>query len=274
MSTTPFFDACRRGETEAALQLARERRNIDAPDPKDPLKRNALMIAVDRGHLEIVRGLLDLGADIEAADAEGTSTLSIAATCKCPEGLEMLLDRGAQIESRCINGWTPLIKASLSGAEPGVRVLLDRGAEIEARDVFGLTALMRAARLPNPAVARLLLERGASRLAKDDKGRRAIDHAMMLCRGGVAQALFEHGEDPDGLFDGGPSSYAERLANSVHSAAPACLAVVNVFRNRKRIEEVISASMASVVSVEGGPSRQYQTVQELPRCLSGQEVRP
>ena len=71
------------------------------------------------------------------------------------EIVRLLLDRGADIQSR--NG-QPLVNAALKGRLEMVRLLLDRGADIHADNEV---ALRGARQEGHAAVEALLLERGA-----------------------------------------------------------------------------------------------------------------
>ncbi|BDI33568.1 hypothetical protein CCAX7_56190 [Capsulimonas corticalis] len=63
-----------------------------------------------------------------------------------------LLDAGADVNGRNILGDTPLKVAAYVGSAEIVRLLLERGADIHARDSEGLTALEQATRLRHAKV--------------------------------------------------------------------------------------------------------------------------
>ncbi|KAK8783496.1 hypothetical protein V5799_010140 [Amblyomma americanum] len=63
--------------------------------------------ACDRGHLEVVKLLLDRGADPEAKDAEGQTPLHYAASCGHQQVAELLLKRGARRDVKDADGQTP-----------------------------------------------------------------------------------------------------------------------------------------------------------------------
>lgn len=71
------------------------------------------------GHSEIVEHLLDHGADINHADADGRTALSVAALC-APRNpgvnvVQTLLERGASVDHKDKEGMTPLLVASFEG---------------------------------------------------------------------------------------------------------------------------------------------------------------
>jgi hypothetical protein len=82
----------------------------------------ALAFACDKGHLEVVKVLLDKGADLEAKDRFYSSTpLQWAAVKGHAEIARMLLAKGAKGEAEL------LALAAGEGSAPMVRVVLERG---------------------------------------------------------------------------------------------------------------------------------------------------
>ena len=136
---------------------------IAEPTPQDQEKANAALIrAAWEGEAEVVKLLLDRGANIEARDKYGNTALLLSAGHGQAEVVSLLLDRGANIETRDKYGKTALILAAWSGKTEVVSLLLDRGADIEAKIIiYGYTALSVALNNNNFEVAKLLISRGA-----------------------------------------------------------------------------------------------------------------
>ena len=63
---------------------------------RDSKRRTLLHWATDHGDVPLVRHLLDLGADPNAADTGGQTPLHYAAICEFREAYELLVDRGAE----------------------------------------------------------------------------------------------------------------------------------------------------------------------------------
>lgn len=105
------------------------------------------------GFVDIVRLLLDAGADIEADEINcyGGKPLHWASEHE-PETVKLLLDRGANVNARNIKGdsafygMTPLIMNATQKNECGevTELLLAAGADINATDARGKTALSHA----------------------------------------------------------------------------------------------------------------------------------
>ncbi len=127
---------------------------------------------------ETIKTLLKGGADVNAQDKFGATALIFAAGCNSPEVVKALLDSGANIHARARvknTEWTALKFAAQLNPNPKVvEELLKGGADVDSRDKYGITALMLAAGInPNPEIVRVLLENGADARAVD-KGKRTV----------------------------------------------------------------------------------------------------
>lgn len=136
-------------------------------EPLSPQEKLAfeLGFAARSGDLEAVRTLLDAGADIEAKDSAGHTSLHFTALNANPEVAAVLLERGADIGAENIFGVMPAGYASESNENPRVlATLLKQVANVDIKFAEGSTLLhVAAASNDNPAVAALLLDRGADR---------------------------------------------------------------------------------------------------------------
>ena len=99
-----------------------------------------LMCAAAQGHFEIVRLLLQAGADVVAAcDAHpedgggGSQALHFAVSGKHRAATEALLDAGADPDAVGNFGRTPLVMAIYEDDVEGVRLLLKRGARVNLK---------------------------------------------------------------------------------------------------------------------------------------------
>ena len=118
-----------------------------------------------------VRLLLAHDVDIDAKNKEGKTPLHIASSKLDPDIIISLLDRGADPNAVDNEGWTPLhVMSSGGGNETTFRILLDRGANANAKDKEGWAPLHVASSNGHNARVRLLLDIGANADAKDKDG--------------------------------------------------------------------------------------------------------
>jgi len=146
---------------------------------------------------ELVQMLLAAGARIDGRDRrEHANVLDLAAARASPELVKLLLDAGAQVNASTRDGWTALHRAAGYGSVAVVGLLLDAGAKVDAVGSRGRTPLAEAIeRSQATDVAKLLLMRGA------DPNRRLSDGSSILTklartygrRDPRVQLLLEHG---------------------------------------------------------------------------------
>ena len=142
-------------------------------------KITALMGVADSGSADILRLLLPLKPDINAADLTGATALTHAARRGRTEVVQALLDAAAEVNTADSFGRTPLMYAAQNGYPDAVRALLARGAKVNERDRSGASALTLAARYSGePTVATLLLNAGADKEARDAQGRGIAEVAL------------------------------------------------------------------------------------------------
>ncbi|MGW7225578.1 ankyrin repeat domain-containing protein [Streptomyces cyaneofuscatus] len=132
--------------------------------------RSALDLAVHAGHMDVVRVLLDAGADPrQRAGAYGEVTpLGLAAMYGYVAVAELLLDAGATTGAQGRLSFPPLVLAATStehGHPQMVDLLLRRGADI-GEVKRGRTSLEWAAAFGNVRMVHHLLARGATPTAK------------------------------------------------------------------------------------------------------------
>ena len=128
---------------------------------------SALLEAVKKSDIAVVRRLLQQGASVNASGSDGTTALHWAVETDDPEMTRLLLRAGADAKRANRYGITPLHLAAGNGNAAVIRDLLDAGGNANAVLPEGETVLMTAARTGSAAAVALLLERGADVNAQD-----------------------------------------------------------------------------------------------------------
>jgi ankyrin repeat protein len=134
-----------------------------------------LHVAAWFGRVEIVRMLIDAGADVEAKDNDGWAPLHRAAGNV--EIARMLIDAGANVNVQDEKGWTPLHVAALNERVEIVRVIIGAKAKLNVQNNYGWTPLHVVAIYGNVEIARMLIDAGARKDIRDDEGRLPYDLA-------------------------------------------------------------------------------------------------
>ena len=148
--------------------------------------------AMETVNLERVRALIEDGADVNAAQADGTTALHWAALRDQLETATALVRAGAEVDAANRYGVRPLNLACTNGNEAIVRLLLDAGADPNATLPGGETALMTASRTGRIGPVRALLAHGAELSGKV--------HGMGRREGAGANAFNRRLYDPT-IFD-------------------------------------------------------------------------
>ncbi len=117
---------------------------------------------------------------LAAHSTDGWTALHLAAFFGQVEVAKGLLNRGADVDSRSSNAMnnTPLHAATAGGNFEMVELLLDHGADANARQHGGWTALHSAAQSGNIEIAKILLERGAAANVRADNNQSPLDLAL------------------------------------------------------------------------------------------------
>lgn len=171
---SPLSLACQKGHVEIVKVLIQHGAAVHIAGRETPLHTAAY-----HGQRACAQALLDAGLPVDAVDERGTTPLSHAAWNGHSALIEDLLSRGAQVDAQNALGWTALMQASLQGHVDVVRLLLDRGAAAErAEQEKGVTPLMLACERGDAELVSLLLSRGARVDTRDRAGKSPLIYAV------------------------------------------------------------------------------------------------
>ncbi|AVP87838.1 hypothetical protein phytr_9090 [Candidatus Phycorickettsia trachydisci] len=200
-----LFDHLTSGRIDEAIRMVREETDININEKG---RRNltpldlAVTLSLRPGNqgrvLELIRALVEKGADIEARYPGGNTALLLAAIYGNRDLMNNLIAIGADIQARNTAGSTALHIAVERNNPYIVSALVEGGAAIGALDERGRTPLHLSNVATDPNIVNLLLERGADVNTLDINNRSAIrnqdipDHlrfALMHARYGAVLGL-------------------------------------------------------------------------------------
>ena len=169
--------------------------NINAQNPADG--RTPLISAAARGEFEVVKLLLERGADPNVKDKENYTALFHAIEAMYQEVALAILDHpNLDLNARGLNGVTALMSFAWRDNNDVVRKLLDRGADVNAQDNDGDAALHGVAKSGNMEVLDMLLQKGANPNLKNKLGGTPLMWAAVFGHEDAAKRLLERGADP------------------------------------------------------------------------------
>ena len=146
--------------------------------------------------------LIHHGADLEARDYDGNSTLlsvlGKSSYLDPEDAVRVLLDLGADIHSRNDSGETALFRAAANGLCRMIQVLMEYGADIHARSKLGRSVLFTAVECHyrSDETVSLLLELGVDVHLQDSAGNTALILAAAGDKLDVVKLLLGHGANP------------------------------------------------------------------------------
>lgn len=145
------------------------------PNARDDRGEPALIFALHADHPDAAQLLASWpGIDLEEENKEQQTALMVAAYQGRLDLVKSLLENGAEVSHK---GWTALHYAASSGQIEVVRYLLDASAYIDAESPNGTTPIMMAARHGDRAICQLLADEGADPTPRNQSGLSASDFA-------------------------------------------------------------------------------------------------
>lgn len=146
---------------------------------------------------DIVRLLLEHGADPEIRSMQNTTALHDAVAMDNKDALMLLLEFNADVNARLKHGETALHLASDNGCIAMVTTLLDYGAEVNFKTCDGLTPLYLATLSNHPSIVQLLLNRGANANIASEEGLTPLHSAMKWNYKEITKLLLDAGANPN-----------------------------------------------------------------------------
>ncbi|XP_044948259.1 ankyrin repeat and SOCS box protein 5-like [Hordeum vulgare subsp. vulgare] len=161
--------------------------------------------AVYAGHVQVMKYLLDSGADPRKATAQGMTMLHLAAGRGLCEPLELLLCHGTIPVDIMLGAYVgaPLHAAATRGQHQAMKILLEHGADPNIHMDDNVSPLMLACWEKSLKCMRLLIEAGADVNGNSYCGPTPLTYAVEAGCTDIVKFLLEAGADPNIPAEGG-----------------------------------------------------------------------
>jgi len=172
---TPMLYAVQRNKYDWAQILIDTGADVNLPAQTTHV--TPLHVAAFKGNLNMMKLLLDAGANVDAVDCKNSTPLHYAALEGKPEAAMLLLVEGVNCEIADGAGFTPLHIAAQKNNDQIVKLLIKYQANVHARTKAQNTPLMLTF---DPYIAQLLIDAGSDLEASDVKGNSVLLRASFL----------------------------------------------------------------------------------------------
>eukprot|EP00754_Rhynchopus_humris_P045212 Rhum_TRINITY_DN4707_c0_g1::Rhum_TRINITY_DN4707_c0_g1_i1::g.15441::m.15441 len=162
----PMYHAATAGHLEVVRILIDAGANVN----KQHLGYTPLSQAALNGRISVMKLLLEHGADVDYDTLGQSALIRACADTSDTAAIECLLDNGANVH-KTHKDCTPLYFAAEEGHVQQVKILIARGAVLDTPCDHGMTALHIAAQGGHAETVRTLLDAGAARDIQDEYGR-------------------------------------------------------------------------------------------------------
>ncbi|KAK7495366.1 hypothetical protein BaRGS_00013305 [Batillaria attramentaria] len=185
--TKQLLSACRNNDVEKVKRLIEvDRVSVNSNDGETPLH-----VAIQGGHEELMKFLLEKRADVEAKDNKGFTPLHLACSLDKHDAMHLLFAKGAIVNTKAKDDVTPLHTASCYGFKYVLDELLRAGAEVDAKDVNGMTPLHWACKSGKLESIQMLLKWEADINAKAKDGTTPLHVACQYGQEKVMKILLQ-----------------------------------------------------------------------------------
>jgi ankyrin repeat protein len=191
---SPLHAASHKGHVSVVRVLLDNRAGVNTPNR---YRKTPMSLAYDGKHTEVVELLLERGASVEGWFDHRGRLLHRASADGRTEVVSLLLRRKADVNAKGDMQWTPLHFAASHGHLDIARMLVERKANVNAivRDHGTPTHL--AARRGHIEIVQLLLENGADVQIRADDNKTPLETATSSGHKKIAELLREYGAKGD-----------------------------------------------------------------------------
>lgn len=188
--------------------------NVNAKSSQSLGGTTALIWAVDKDYIDIVKLAIQKKADMNIFDKNGMTALMVAVKQGKVEMTKLLIENGANLNSIGGQG-SALMIATEKGNTEFVNLLIEKGADVNLAKQWGETALIIAVEKDNLAMAELLINKGANVDAKKGNGETSLMRAANYCKIDMVKLLISKKADANVIDKNGQTALNKAKCSEV-----------------------------------------------------------
>lgn len=189
---TPLHIAAQYGN-DAAVATLLETPSIEVDLINPCGSYTPFLTAVKYGHFAVVQRLIDR-ANVNHINDAGDSALHLAAEYGYEDIIRLLLENGADANYQDKSGATPMFRAAAYGREKALLLLLKNNTQyMDRQNAFGDTALHMATKFARIATVKILLANHANMDMLNQDDETPIHLAIKFNRQNIISELMQHG---------------------------------------------------------------------------------
>ncbi|XP_076081216.1 uncharacterized protein LOC143052139 [Mytilus galloprovincialis] len=174
----------------------------------------ALFEASERGNIEVVKYLLSMKASVNIPTYRGRTPLFVAVQRRLHQIATILLENNADVNLCREDGVSPLLRATIHGDAKLIKLLLKNKADPNLATSEGLYPIMYAARQGHTEILLLIIKSGAQMEAKNSKHQTPLWIAAFYGQKDCMQCLLDYHAD---IFSTDQDEESVLLASSRHA---------------------------------------------------------
>ena len=158
-------------------------------------QQTAIHTSIEYSYFDIFNFLLEKGANIKTHNSFGRTLLHSVAHTGNVEIAKQLIDKGLDVNAQDNDGATPLIYAASNGNYPMFKMLPDKGAELSIKENDGNDVLMNAIENGNLDIVNFLIDKCSNINATNNDEETALIYAAALKKPEIVKLLLAKGAD-------------------------------------------------------------------------------
>ncbi|XP_067653717.1 ankyrin repeat, PH and SEC7 domain containing protein secG-like [Haliotis asinina] len=189
-----IYSAIQKGDLERVKQILAAG-HVDINMRSTRFSRTPVMVAALRGQSDVVKLLMDRGANMSLVDKFGNNVLHHACTGGDLETVKLILSQNMMyINSRGNESRTPLMEAAFWGESDVVKLLVDRGANMSLVDKFGNNVIHHACIGGDLETVKLILSQNVMYInSRGNESRTPLMEAAWRGQSNVVKLLVDRG---------------------------------------------------------------------------------